>query len=217
MNIAIAVVVGIIIGYLAEWAVDMFILRRKTRELEGEIGELEGQRADLESRHDALADENQNLKDALLQITGEVYKPQVDLEADQVAVDELPAGEDAPIRLPDFIEDVDAEIDQGAATAAAVAVAVADVESEWVPEVSESAVDSGAAAPDEDLQADGVVSGTQDVVDQGGDVDLETPDEGDPVQEVSNEVSDAGGEGQEAGEEVQDSNDETYTGEQPVG
>jgi chromosome segregation ATPase len=216
MNIVIAVVVGIIIGYLAEWAVDVFILRRKTRELEGEISDLEGQRADMESRHDALADENQNLKDALLQITGEVYEPQVDLEADQVAVDELPAGEDAPIRLPDFIEDVDAEIDHGAAEASASAVAEADVESEWVPEISEGTVDSGAAAPDEDLQADEVVSDAQDVVDQGMDVDFETPDEGDQVQEVSDEVSDAGGEVQETGEEVQDSSDETYTGEQPV-
>ena len=166
MNITIAVVVGIIIGYLAEWAVDVFILRRKTRELEGEVSELEGQRADLESRHDALADENQNLKDALLQITGEVYEPQVDLEADQVAVDELPTGEDASIRLPDFIEDVDAEIHQGAVTAAEEAAALADVESDWVPEVSESVVDSGAAAPDENLQAGGVVSDAQDVIDR---------------------------------------------------
>ena len=123
MNAIIAVVLGIIIGFVGEWLFDFFYLRRKTRRLEENIADLAQQVTAAEGQLDAIAAENQRLKRAVLGIA----------EEEEPEAEEVPAegaGGEAPtepaeqdVWLPDFVAEVEQEIsqemavDEGASTA----------------------------------------------------------------------------------------------------
>jgi predicted flap endonuclease-1-like 5' DNA nuclease len=48
MNTTFALIIGIIIGYVGQWIVDFFLLRRKTRRLESELAEMRQEKEILE-------------------------------------------------------------------------------------------------------------------------------------------------------------------------
>ena len=122
MNIYVALIIGVIIGFLGEWVVDWFYWRRKARTLEGTIVDLQKENTSMENRLVTLRDENQHLKE----IYGEPATGSLE-ESDEFTTQPVESQEEDEW-VPAFLDEEDegSETDDESAVGdAAVAVAAA--------------------------------------------------------------------------------------------
>lgn len=93
MNTTVAIIVGIIIGFVLEWIVDFFLLRKKTRRLEYELGEARREKAVLEQ---------------------ELSPQEKELDAGEIEAEELPSRAGEPVEIE--AEQIDFETSEVLAT-----------------------------------------------------------------------------------------------------
>jgi predicted flap endonuclease-1-like 5' DNA nuclease len=90
MEIAILIITGIIIGFLAEWIVDWLYWRKKAQALESQLEALQKEEMNLENQVNALLEENQHLRNLYGVGTGEAVTTDEDEEVEGEQ-QELPA------------------------------------------------------------------------------------------------------------------------------
>ena len=104
MTTLIALLIGIMLGFLAEWVVDWLYGRRKVHALEGELNKLRKQKTIAESQLVALRDENEHLKEIYSAPLEEDREPSTEEAAVDAKTEQL-------VGVPEFIEETD-EIDE---------------------------------------------------------------------------------------------------------
>jgi len=99
MNTAVAIVIGIIIGFLLEWVVDYFYWRRKSLDLENQLSNMQMDSMNQENQINALMEENKHLR--------ELYgTPTQEVQAQDIADDMVAEG---VIEVPDWVPETSTE------------------------------------------------------------------------------------------------------------
>lgn len=129
MNTAIAIVIGIIVGFLLEWVVDYFYWRRKSLDLEKQLSSMQIESMNQENQINALLEENQHLR--------ELYgTPTQEVQAQDIADDMVAEG---VIEVPDWVPEPSPELELEAETEPVPSVEDQSFETVPLPELVDTA------------------------------------------------------------------------------